>query len=181
MTESKGRITFVTGGARSGKSRFAQQRAEALEGRLLYVATAQARDAEMADRIAKHRADRGPRWITVEAPLDLAGAVRGADASPGEGFAGGLIDCLTLWTSNLVEANGEDEAAFEAAVEALEEALADSPLMWVVVTNEVGSGIVPAHALSRRFRDLAGLVNQRIAALADEPFLVVSGLPLRLG
>ncbi len=169
------RVVLVTGGARSGKSRFAQELVEGWEGRLVYVATAEVRDAEMADRVACHRADRGPRWRTVEAPLDLAGALDGA-----RGIGGVLVDCLTLWTANLLGAHGDDDRAVDRAVDALVAAVSGFPGRLCLVTNEVGSGIVPANALARRFRDVAGRVNQRVAGVADEAYLVVSGLPLRL-
>ncbi|GAB4264905.1 MAG: bifunctional adenosylcobinamide kinase/adenosylcobinamide-phosphate guanylyltransferase [Deferrisomatales bacterium] len=168
-------IVFFTGGARSGKSRLAQERTERWEGRLLYIATAQVRDREMRDRVDKHRRDRGPRWDTREEPLELAAALQDAEA-----YGGALLDCLTLWTSNLLEACGDDEGRVRAAVDGLLEALEGYRGRLSVVTNEVGSGIVPANALARRFRDWAGWINQAVAARASEAFLVASGLPLRL-
>lgn len=163
---------LVLGGARSGKSRYAQTRAEALDGELVYLATAQALDAEMGERIERHRADRGPRWTTVEAPVELTAAIRA------EGRAGRvlLIDCLTLWTSNLLLADRDIGAATGDLVAAIGEA--GCPL--ILVANEVGLGIVPDNALARRFRDEAGRVNQRIAAAVDEVMFVAAGLPLRL-
>jgi adenosylcobinamide kinase/adenosylcobinamide-phosphate guanylyltransferase len=169
-------LIFVTGGARSGKSRYAQACAEGFAGSLLYVATAEIRDEEMRRRVDLHRADRGNRWATLEEPLDLAGAV---GRVAGHGAA--LVDCLTLWTSNLLEAHGEDDDAIERRVLDLENALTGRQGNLVVVTNEVGLGIVPDNALARRFRDVAGRINQRVAALADESYFVVSGRPLRLG
>ncbi|RMG98967.1 MAG: bifunctional adenosylcobinamide kinase/adenosylcobinamide-phosphate guanylyltransferase [Candidatus Dadabacteria bacterium] len=169
------RIVFVTGGARSGKSRFAQRIAEAWEGPLLYVATAEVLDDEMADRVRRHRADRGPRWETLEEPLDLPAALRAA-----EGFGGALVDCLTLWVSNLLGRWGGDEAGLAAALDRFYRALEAFRGRICLVTNEVGSGIVPENALARRFRDLAGRVNQECAARAHEAYLVVSGLPVRL-
>ena len=171
-------LLFVTGGAKSGKTRRALEFAEATEppaGKLLYVATAEVRDSEMDRRVAAHKAERGPRWATLEEPLDLAGAVSGA-----EDYCALMIDCLTLWCSNLLEAHGDDEAAIEARVDAFIEALSKRQTKVVVVTNEVGLGIVPANALARRFRDLAGAVNQRVCAIADEAVMVVSGRLLRL-
>ncbi len=165
-------MLFVIGGARSGKSRYAQSRLEALPGRLAFVATAEARDAEMARRIARHRADRGSRWTSYEAPLDVPLALReaqnNADAI--------LVDCLTLWLSNLVLAERETESA---AAE-LERAVLECRVPVVLVANEVGFGIVPANALARRFRDHAGWLNQRVAAMAKEVVLVAAGLPLKL-
>ena len=162
---------LVLGGARSGKSRYAQARAEALGGDLVYVATAQALDAEMTDRIAHHRADRGPEWATVEAPLELAAAIRAED-HPERVL---LVDCLTLWTSNLILADRNIATATGDLVAAIGKA--GCPV--ILVANEVGLGIVPDNALARRFRDEAGRVNQQIAAAVDEVMFVAAGLPLR--
>lgn len=166
------RIILVIGGARSGKSRHAQRLAEAAAGQPVFVATAQAFDAEMADRIAQHRADRDMRWRTVEAPIDLAAAVADCDA------AGGvlLVDCLTLWASNLL-LGGED---IDRHLTHLDAALAAARGRVVLVSNEVGRGIVPDNALARQFRDVAGRINQAVAARADAVDLVVAGLPLAL-
>lgn len=141
-------------------------------GELVYIATGQALDDEMADRIGRHRADRGPRWRTVECPIDLAAAV------VAEGAAGRvlLVDCLTLWLSNLMFAEQDSEAASASLVAAL----AASPSTIMLVSNEVGCGIVPENALARRFRDEAGRLNQAIAAAADTVFLVAAGLTLKM-
>lgn len=163
---------FVLGGARSGKSRYAQTRAEALDGEPFYLATAQALDTEMGERIERHRADRGPRWSTVEAPVELPAAIRAENAA-GRVL---LIDCLTLWTSNLLLAKRGIAAATDDLVAAIGEA--GCPL--ILVANEVGLGIVPDNALARRFRDEAGRINQRVAAAVDEVMFVAAGLPLRL-
>lgn len=163
---------LVLGGARSGKSRYAQARADYLSGDLVYVATAQALDAEMEDRIARHRADRGPRWSTLDVPLDLPAAIQ-SQATPGRVL---LVDCLTLWTSNLMFAERDLDAETEALATAV--ALAAGPV--ILVANEVGLGIVPDNALARRFRDATGRMNQAIAAAADEVQFVAAGLPLRL-
>jgi adenosylcobinamide kinase/adenosylcobinamide-phosphate guanylyltransferase len=162
---------LVLGGARSGKSRYAQARAEALGGNPIFLATAQALDDEMTDRIARHRADRGPRWTTVEEPLDLPAAIA-AHADPGSVL---LVDCLTLWTSNLLFADRDDDApgALARAITA-----ARGPV--ILVANEVGLGIVPDNALARRFRDLAGTINQAAAAAVDEVVMTVAGLPMRI-
>lgn len=165
-------MTLFLGGARSGKSRLAQEAAERCEGPLRYLATGEARDAEMADRIARHRADRGARWTTVECPVDLPGAL--AATPPGTGAV--LVDCLTLWLSNLMCA-GDDA---ERAGAALLAALAAVPVPVMVVANEVGMGIVPATPLGRAFRDAAGRLNQRVAAAADSALLIVAGLVLPL-
>jgi adenosylcobinamide kinase/adenosylcobinamide-phosphate guanylyltransferase len=163
---------LVLGGARSGKSRHAQLRAEAETGALVYIATGQAFDTEMEDRIARHQADRGPRWRTVEAPLDLPGAIA-AEAAPGRVL---LVDCLTLWASNLMLAERDDEAEAVRLAAVLRESR--SPV--ILVSNEVGLGIVPDNALARRFRDVAGRINQIVAAAVDEAVFVAAGLPLRL-
>lgn len=165
-------FTLVIGGARSGKTRYALEQALAPgAARRVMIATAQALDEEMAQRIARHRAERGEAWATVEAPLDLAGAVRRLEA--GEAA---VVDCLTLWLSNLML--GDLDVA--AAVAETAQALAASPARIVVVTNEVGQGIVPDNALARRFRDEAGWMNQAMAAAADRVVLVSAGLPLVL-
>jgi adenosylcobinamide kinase/adenosylcobinamide-phosphate guanylyltransferase len=165
-------LTLVLGGARSGKSRYAEGLIAALpppwRPPWAYVATAQALDAEMAERIAGHRARRDANWKTIEAPRDLVGALATCGTMPV------LIDCLTLWLSNLMLA----DAAIEAEFARLDTALAAPSSPLVVVANEVGSGIVPDHPLGRRFRDLQGLLNQRIAARADRVILMVAGLPL---
>lgn len=169
MTRSE-RTMLVLGGARSGKSRYAQSIAEAAGGRLVFVATAQAFDDEMTDRIRRHRADRDARWTTVEAPLDLAAAIAAAD---GEDTVV-LVDCLTLWASNLLL--GEEDA--DTRLAALLGVVADARGQVVLVANEVGLGIVPDNALARRFRDLAGTINQRVAAAVDRVHMTVAGIPL---
>lgn len=163
---------FVLGGARSGKSRYAQARAEAIAGRLIFVATAEARDAEMEERIARHRADRDARWMTVDAPYELPAAI---DAH-GAADTVLLVDCLTLWTSNLLLA----ERDIDAATANLCAAIARFEGHILLVANEVGLGIVPDNALARAFRDAAGRLNQKVAATADEVVLVTAGLPLTL-
>jgi adenosylcobinamide kinase / adenosylcobinamide-phosphate guanylyltransferase len=164
------KLTLVVGGARSGKSRYAEGVIAALPPPWTYVATAQALDAEMSERIAAHRARRGAQWRTVEAPRDLAAALTASASTPV------LVDCLTLWLSNLMLANAD----IEAETARLEAALTAAKAPVVLVANEVGSGIVPEHALGRKFRDLQGALNQRIAARADRVVLVVAGLPLVL-
>jgi adenosylcobinamide kinase / adenosylcobinamide-phosphate guanylyltransferase len=166
------RFTLVLGGARSGKSRYAEGliRATAALTPPHYLATAQAWDAEMAARIAAHRADRdGQGWVTVEAPLDLAGALAGMPPD-----APVLIDCLTLWVTNHLLADSD----LTAQGKALTAAIARHPGPVVAVANEVGLGIVPDNALARRFRDAAGRLHQDLAAQADRVVLVVAGLPL---
>jgi adenosyl cobinamide kinase/adenosyl cobinamide phosphate guanylyltransferase len=163
-------LSFVLGGARSGKSRYAERLITALPPPWVYIATAEALDTEMTERIAAHRARRGANWRTVDAPHDVVAALSACGASPV------LVDCLTLWLSNIMlsDADVEDETArFETAL-----AAKASPV--VLVANEVGLGIVPEHPLGRGFRDLQGVLNQRIAARADRVILMVAGLPLAL-
>jgi adenosylcobinamide kinase/adenosylcobinamide-phosphate guanylyltransferase len=164
------RLTLVLGGARSGKSRYAESLVTAIPGPWIYVATAEARDAEMAERIAAHQARRGAGWRTLETPRDVVGALTAHGTTPL------LVDCLTLWLANALLASADVDAEIERLEAALEQASA--PL--VLVANEVGFGIVPDNALGRRFRDLQGLLNQRIAARADRVVLVVAGLPLTI-
>ncbi|KER37915.1 cobalamin biosynthesis protein [Sphingobium indicum F2] len=164
---------LVLGGCRSGKSRYAQERCEAVgNGSLAYIATAQAFDAEMKERIARHRIERGSRWLTIDAPMDLPAALSEA-ACRAEAI---LVDCLTLWLTNLMLA----DADLAGARAVLAEALRACPVPVVLVSNEVGLGIVPDNALARRFRDEAGWLNQQMAALCEDVMLMAAGLPLRL-
>ncbi len=165
-------VTLVLGGARSGKSRYAECLIEGAAASGTYCATAGAGDAEMARRIAAHRARRGSFWRTIEEPLALASVIA-AEASPDRPL---LIDCLTLWLSNLMLAERPIEGEAEALCAALR--LASGPV--VLVANEVGLGLVPETPLGRRFRDAAGRLNQQIAALADRVVFVAAGLPLLL-
>ena len=164
-------VTLVLGGARSGKSRYAERLVEGASACGTYCATAVAGDAEMAARIAAHRARRGPFWGTIEAPLALASAV--AVAEPEHPV---LVDCLTLWLSNLLMADRQPEEETRTLCNALREAA--GPV--VLVSNEVGMGLVPDTPLGRKFRDAAGWLNQEIAALADRVVFVAAGLPLVL-
>jgi adenosylcobinamide kinase/adenosylcobinamide-phosphate guanylyltransferase len=176
------RLTLVLGGARSGKSRFAERLVESqpdacvdgacVDGACVYLATAEARDAEMAARIAEHRARRGNRWRTVEAPLDLVAGLRD-NAAPDRAV---LVDCLTLWLANLIDA-GRD---VDAETAALTDALPGLSGPVVMVSNEVGLGIVPDNALARAFRDAAGRLNQTLAAAAQSVVFMAAGLPLHL-
>lgn len=161
-------LTLVLGGARSGKSRHAEALVTRSPPPWRYIATAQAYDDEMRARIATHRASRPPGWDTVEAPLDLAQAL----ATPHPV----LVDCLTLWLTNVILADQDPDAATVT----LEEALNARRSPTVLVSNEVGLGIVPDNALARRFRDAAGLLHQRLAAHADAVTLLVAGLPLKV-
>jgi len=169
-------VTLVLGGVRSGKSRYAQQLAEQ-STRVTFVATAERRDdEEMRRKIDRHRADRPTHWTTVEEPLALGRVVRTGE----EQCDAILIDCLTLFGANLMESYENDEAGLEACIEDLCAALKTTNRTVILVSNEVGSGVVPAYALGRRFRDLVGEINQRVAAVADTVLLMVAGLPLPL-
>lgn len=163
-------VTLVLGGARSGKTRRALDLASPF-ARKVYVATAEPHDEEMRARIARHVAERGPTWRTVEAPLELAKAF--ADTHDAEIF---VVDCLTLWLSNLMHAGRDIEAETQKLLTALETCAAHV----VLVSNEVGLGIVPDNALARAFRDAQGRLNQQIARVADVVEFVAAGLPLRL-
>ena len=162
---------LITGGARSGKSRIAEAWAGELGSNPVYIATGQAFDDEMAARIAEHQARRGPEWTTVQEPLDLLGALAQTD---GQGPR--LVDCLTLWLSNLMH----HEQDWSGAAEALARALPAQRSPVILVTNEVGLGIVPENALARAFRDAQGRLNQRVAAAADEVYLAVAGYPMKV-
>jgi adenosyl cobinamide kinase/adenosyl cobinamide phosphate guanylyltransferase len=161
-------VTLILGGARSGKSRHGEALISALPPPWTYIATAEAWDAEMAARIAAHRDRRDARWRTVEARLAMADALHEAAAAPV------LVDCLTLWLTNLM-LGGHD---LTAATEALLAALAARAAPTVLVANEVGLGIVPEHRLGRDFRDAAGVLHQRLAAQADRVLFMVAGLPM---
>ncbi len=164
-------VTLVLGGARAGKSAFAEGLAQAWERRV-YVATAVITDDEMAERIASHRARRGADWRTVEEPVELAAAVR-RESAAGTCL---LVDCLTVWLGNLMHHGRDVEAACEALLTSL--AAAAGPV--VLVANEVGLGIVPDNAMARAFRDHAGRLNQAVARLAGRVYFMSAGIPLTL-
>lgn len=163
---------LVLGGARSGKSAHAEARAVATGGERVYIATAQAFDEEMRERIARHRIDRGGGWRTIEVPLALAETIAAEDR-PGRVL---LVDCLTLWASNLLLADADIAQATLGLTRAIESRAGGI----ILVSNEVGLGIVPDNALARRFRDEAGRINQAVAAACDEVVFVAAGLPLTL-
>jgi adenosyl cobinamide kinase/adenosyl cobinamide phosphate guanylyltransferase len=166
----RSRHALVLGGARSGKSRFAESLITATPAPWNYIATGQAVDDEMRARIQEHQNRRAEGWRTVEAPLALAGALADSGERPV------LIDCLTLWLTNLLLGDHD----IPRAIAALETACRQRRALTVLVANEVGLGIVPDNVLARRFRDEAGLLNQKIAALADQVWFVAAGLPLKL-
>ncbi len=174
MTGSKTNLpplTVVIGGARSGKSSFAERLVTATDCPRRYIATAEVWDDEMRTRIARHRTDRGPDWTTVEVPRDLATALAAAGANDVV-----LVDCATLWLSNHLQADSNLDAESDALIAAL----AVCPAPVVMVTNEVGCGIVPDNVLARTFRDAQGRLNQRLAAAAGLVVTVIAGLPLVL-
>lgn len=173
----KTRLILVTGGARSGKSGHAMSLAEAAGGWPVYIATATAGDTEMAERIAKHKDERGTSWATIEEPLDikrvLAGMTRGENAV--------VLDCLTLWLTNIMM---NDEEDFELAAGIMARELVSRLRVLggtvVVVSNEIGMGLVPEGSIARRFRDMAGAVNRQFAEASDEVYFMVSGIPLKI-
>lgn len=181
------KLILILGGARSGKSALAEALAASLapDGAVLFVATAQARDEEMRDRIAEHKRRRRAAWRTLEEAIDLGGRI---SVVVGEARVV-LVDCVTLWASNLLlerlgpddeEAPPEVEARALAAVEELLAAHRDGVATWIVVSNEVGLGLVPPYPLGRAYRDVLGRMNQRLAAAADEVYLLVAGIPVEL-
>lgn len=172
MTSGKlPRLTVVLGGARSGKSAYAEGLLTAEPGPWAYIATAEAHDDEMRVRIAQHQGRRATGWTTIDAPLDLAGALSGAAAGTPV-----LVDCLTLWLANLILAPHD----IPTATDRLIDALSRRSKPCILVSNEIGLSIVPDNALARAFRDEAGRLNQRVAAAADRVVFIAAGLPLTL-
>jgi adenosylcobinamide kinase / adenosylcobinamide-phosphate guanylyltransferase len=165
-------IILITGGARSGKSSYAEERARELGGRRLYIATAEPKDEEMRRRIEEHQRRRGDDWATIEEPLQLAETLL---AQRGQTDCA-LVDCLTFWISNLLLRYGEKDA--RQKMKRLVQTIRQLDYHLVLVTNEVGWGIVPDNPLARQFRDLSGWSNQRIAAAANQVVLVVAGVPM---
>lgn len=175
MTGNLKKFIFITGGARSGKSAFALKLANAVKSHdRLYIATAEPLDDEMKKRIALHRAERGALWKTVEAPVDAVAAIGSAQAG---GVA--VIDCLTIWISNLMMKGLTDDEVM-AQAERLVSACRASSSTVIAVSNEVGLSIVPENGLARRFRDLSGLISQKTAEACDEAYFIVAGMPLKL-
>ncbi|HTX39539.1 MAG TPA: bifunctional adenosylcobinamide kinase/adenosylcobinamide-phosphate guanylyltransferase [Bryobacteraceae bacterium] len=171
-------FTLVLGGARSGKSRFAESLCAGAH-KVAYIATLRPEDDEMRERVARHRSDRSSEWLTIEEPLDIAGAAERCAAE----YSFILLDCLTLWLSNLCDARRQDSAETLRAAAAQELARlvnCTARSQCVVVTNEVGCGVVPASPLGRVFRDLQGWVNQDAARAADWVYHVVAGIPVAL-
>lgn len=167
---------LVLGGAKSGKSRFALSFCNEMQRESIFIATAQAWDDEMRDRISRHKAERGKNWLTVEEPLQIAREIKKRSHKN----AVILLDCLTLWLNNLFMTYGSEESSIDHALDGLIDQLSLMEGAIVLVSNEVGMGIVPENELPRRYRDMAGLFNQRIARIAKKVVMVVSGLPLIL-
>lgn len=167
-------VTLITGGAKCGKSRYALSLCESMPGEKIFLATAESRDGEMAERIRRHQEERGGHWQTVEEPLDVVGALSHS-AGPERVV---LFDCVTLWLSNLMMKYGENEERVIREAKRLADFLAGCPGPVVVVSNEVGMGIVPADSMARLYRDLAGQTNQWIAAAAGSVVAMFSGIPL---
>ncbi|MCX8119076.1 MAG: bifunctional adenosylcobinamide kinase/adenosylcobinamide-phosphate guanylyltransferase [Desulfobacterota bacterium] len=171
----KKRVIFITGGCRSGKSRFALDYANRSYAKKIYLATCEPLDEEMARRIELHKKGRGPEWQTIEEPLAIVNRV----SQIREGDQVVLLDCITLWISNLL-LKWDDEERIMAEMERFLEAVKRSPASFILVSNEVGMGIVPAEPVARRFRDLAGTINQKLAETSDTVIFMVSGLPIFL-
>jgi adenosylcobinamide kinase/adenosylcobinamide-phosphate guanylyltransferase len=171
---------FITGGARSGKSTFAEKRAREFGAPLGYLATAQALDCEMDERVRRHRERRGAEWNTIEEPIHLSQALARCDGQ----YQAILVDCVTLWLSNLLfkyeDAGEQIEERIHEDLQRLKSTLQGMVTPVILVSNEVGMGIVPDNSLARLFRDIAGTTNQALAAAADEVHAVISGIPLKL-
>jgi adenosylcobinamide kinase/adenosylcobinamide-phosphate guanylyltransferase len=165
-------ITFVLGGSRSGKSLFALEKSSAFSGKKAFIATAQALDEEMKERIERHKKERSIEWVTFEEPLDISGSIN----KLGSDFNAALIDCLTLWLSNIMLNN----LNIKEQIDSFCGSIASVKYPLFIVSNEVGMGIVPENDLSRKFRDNAGFLNRRIASIADEVYLVTAGIPLKI-
>lgn len=184
------RLVLITGGARSGKSSFAMAEASKIDGKKAYIATAEALDEEMQLRIENHKRQRGDDWITYEEPLKIDGVLKDI----GDKYSVIVIDCLTLWLSNLLIRTNNTEyrtQTIETEIEKFLDVLncfKDSPARYLgsgfcclfIVSNEVGMGIVPENELARQFRDMAGILNQKIAEIADEVYMVVAGIPVKI-
>jgi len=170
----KQRVIFVTGGAKSGKSSFALSEAVKHEGQKAFIATAEALDEEMANRIERHKGERGEGWDTYEEPFQIADTIAGLAGR----YSVIVLDCLTLWLSNAMHRDVDIELEIEHFLNILRHKIQNSYIY--IVSNEVGTGIVPENKLAREFRDLAGTMNQKVARASDEVFLVVAGIPLKI-
>ena len=169
------KLIFITGGCRSGKSQYALDYANRHFSKKIYLATCEALDDEMIQRVETHKRLRGPEWLTIEEPVEIIDRIK--QYSDNAGVI--LLDCLTLWLSNLL-LKGNNNLKMMEAIEGLIHSLRERRISVIIVSNEVGMGIVPADPLSRRFRDLSGMANQKIAEVADTVIFMVSGMPLFL-
>jgi len=172
------KIIFITGGARSGKSSFALAEASHIKGLKAYIATAESLDEEMEKRIEKHRKDRGNDWDTFEEPLKIAQTLQ----KTADDHAVVLLDCLTLWVSNLLHAGVDIQEKMDGLINALMKYKTGTgkASVMIIVSNEVGMGIVPGNEMAREFRDWAGILNQKVASAADEVYVTVSGIPVKI-
>ena len=175
MPRSGKEFIFVTGGRRSGKSSYALGFGESLGKRRLYIATARLLDLEMEERIARHRSERGLEWETVEEPVNIAKTISGSSL-----YDVIVIDCLTLWLCNLVHESGFGDKELFREMDALADVCQDKETAIIAVSNELGFGVIPDNPLSRRFSDLAGTMNQKMAKAADRVVLTVSGVPVTI-
>ena len=171
-----GRITLITGGVKSGKSAYALKLGREHGARRAFIATATGGDDEMARKIAAHKAERADRWQTYEEPCDIASVLNRVTAEHDMV----LVDCMTLWVSNLLTLQNLGDDEIEAAFSGFMEALKNATCPVIVVTNEVGLGIMPADRLSRRYQNLLGAVNRRIAAISDSVYVMISGIPVKI-
>ncbi len=170
------KIIFITGGARSGKSSFAIREASLIPGRKVFIATAQATDDEMVERIERHQRDRDPVWETLEEPLQVSKAIE----EMSERYDVLILDCLTIWLSNVMWSGADIDLEIENLIRSLERFSGSSSSQLFIVSNEVGMGIVPANEMARKFRDLAGILNQKIAKVSSEVYWTVAGIPVRI-
>lgn len=168
----KKKIIFITGGARSGKSSFAIAEASKAKGKKAYIATAEALDDEMKERIERHRKQRGNEWDTYEVPLRISEVIKKTEKD----YKVIVIDCLTLWLSNLLH-SGKDR---EREIKSFCRSLSTIHCSLYIVSNEVGMGIVPENEMARKFRDIAGVLNQKVAGIADEVYMAVAGIPVKI-
>ncbi len=166
------KLVFITGGARSGKSTFALNESSRILGNKAYIATAEALDEEMKERIEKHKKQRGNSWDTYEEPIKIADVIKRIE----DQYSAIVIDCLTLWLSNLFLNNKNVEREIESLCSSL--STVHCPLF--IVSNEVGMGIVPENKIARNFRDMAGILNQKVAEISDKVYVIIAGIPLKL-
>ncbi len=169
----RGKIIFILGGARSGKSTFAIKEVSEISGGRVYIATAEVLDEEMRERIENHKRLRGDGWITYEEPLRIGDLVEDIKGK----YSVILIDCLTLWLSNLMKAGLNIEVEIESFISSI---LTPHSSLMYIVSNEVGMGIVPENEMARRFRDMAGVLNQKMAEVSDKVYMVVAGIPIKI-